>query len=140
MEKYILKFNLDNFDPNNNNNEIINLNDLQINLIRSYIAHKKRVSDIYYSDLLGLIISSRYDRKIFIRKYYALSLLTAINIEPKFCIDIKINHFYLYILLYNEINKKYIVKVRCIRGLIVTQTDYNLYINIDFDKNGNLLI
>ena len=136
----ILEFKLDNFDPNNNNNAIINLNDLQINLIRSYIAHKKRVSGIYYSDLLGLIISSGDDRKIFIRKYYDLSLLTVINIEHKFCIDIKINHYYLYILLYNEENKKHIVEVRSVNGLVVAKTDYNLYNNIDFDKDGNLLI
>ena len=138
----ILEFKIENFDPNsnNNNNGIINVNDLQINIIRSYIAHKKRVSGIYYSDLLGLIISSGDDRKIFIRKYYDLSLLTVINIEHKFCIDIKINHYYLYILLYDEEKKLNIVEVRSVNGLIVAQTDYNFYNNIDFDKDGNLLI
>ena len=135
----ILEFKLERFDPNSNNG-IINLNDLQIKLYRSYIAHKKRVSGIYYSELLGLIISSGDDGKIFIRKYYDLSLLTVINIEHKFCIDIKINHYYLYILLHNEEKKSNIVEVRSVNGLIVAQTDYNLYNNIDFDKDGNLLI
>ena len=83
--------------------ENINLNDLQIDLVRSYLGHKDKVNGIYYSELLGLIISSGADRKIYIRKYYDLTLLTMINIDNQFCIDIKINHYYLYILLYDEI-------------------------------------
>ena len=118
----------------------VNLNDLQIDLYRSYMAHKKRVSGIYYSELLGLIISSGDDKKIFIRKYYDLSLLTIINIGQNFCIDIKINHYYLYILLYNEEKKSHIVEVRSVNGILVAKTDYNLYNNIDFDKDGNLLV
>ena len=117
----------------------VNLNELNVKLCRSYIAHKSRVSGIYYSDLLGLIISSGDDRKIYIRKYYDLTLLTVINIEQQYCIDIKINHYYLYILLYNEA-KKHIVEVRSVNGLVVGKTDYNLYNNIVFDKDGNLLI
>ena len=135
----ILEFTLKDYDPNNNSGNV-NLNDLKIDLYRSYIAHKKRVSGIYYSELLGLIISSGDDRKIFIRKYYDLSLLTIINTEQKLCIDIKINHYYLYILLYNEENKKHIVEVRSVNGLLVANTDYNMYNNIDFDKDGNLLL
>ena len=135
----ILEFKLVDFDPTNNNG-IIDLNYLKIKLERSYIAHKKRVSGIYYSDLLELIISSGDDRKIFIRKYYDLSLLTVINIEDKFCIDIKIKHYYLYILLYDEEKKAHIVEVRSVNGLIMKQTGYHIYNNIDFDKEGNLLI
>ena len=135
----ILEFELKNYDPNNNSGNV-NLNDLQINLYRSYIAHKEKVSGIFYSELLGLIISSGDDRKIFIRKYYDLSLLTIINTEEKLCIDIKINHYYLYLLLYNEENQKHIVEVRSVNGLLVAHTDYNLYNNIDFDKDGNLLV
>ena len=135
----ILEFKLENFDINANNG-IINLNELQIKLFRSYIAHTKRVSGIYYSELLGLIISSGDDRKIFIRKYYDLSLLTVIDIEQKYCIDIKIKHYYLYILLYNEVKNSHIVEVRSVNGLVVAQTDYNLYNSMDFDKDGNLLI
>ena len=127
-------------DCENNNKESINLNDLNIEMVRSFIAHKKRVSGIYYSELLELILSSGDDKKIFIRKYYDLSLLTVINIENKFCIDIKINHNYLYLLLYDEIKKSHIVEVRSVNGIIVAYTDYNLYNNIDFDKEGNLLI
>ena len=135
----ILEFKLENFDPNSNNG-IINLNELQIKLIRSYIAHKKRVSGIYYSKLLGLIISSGDDKKIFIRKYYDLSLLTVISIEHKFCIDIKIKHYYLYILLYDEDKKSHIVEVRSFNGLVVAKTEYNIINNINFDKDGNLLV
>ena len=135
----IFEFKLENLDINANNGNV-NLNELQVKFCRSYIAHKKRVSGIYYSDLLGLIISSGDDRKIYIRKYYDLSLLTIINIEQQLCIDIKINHNYLYILLYNEVEHKHIVEVRSVNGLVVGSTNYKLYNNIVFDKDGNLLI
>ena len=135
----ICEFTLENLDINANNGNV-NLNELQVTLYRSYIAHKKRVSGIYYSELLGLIISSGDDRKIYIRKYYDLSLLTVINIEQQFCIDIKINHYYLYILLYDEVKHNHIVEVRSVNGLVVGKTDYNMYNNIVFDKDGNLLI
>lgn len=136
----IFEFKLSDFENVNNNKESINLNDLNIVMVRSFIAHKKRVSGIYYSDLLELILSSGDDKKIFIRKYYDLSLLTVINIENKFCIDIKIKHNYLYILLYDEIKKSHIVEVRSVNGIIVANTEYSLYNNIDFDKDGNLLV
>ena len=67
-------------------------------------------------------------------------MLTVINIENKFCIDIKIKHNYLYILLYDEIKKSHIVEVRSVNGIIVANTEYSLYNNIDFDKDGNLLV
>ena len=135
----ILEFKIKNFDQYNTNSTI-DVNKLEIKLKRSLLAHKKRVSGIYYSELLGLIISSGDDHKIFIRKYYDLSLLTVINIEHKFCIDIKIKHNYLYTLLYDEEKKSNIVELRSVNGLIMEKTDYNLYNNIDFDKDGYLLI
>ena len=138
----IFEFKITNFEQlqNNNNNNNINLNELKIDLIRSYLGHKDKVNGIYYSELLGLIISSGADRKIYIRKYYDLTLLTMINIENKFCIDIKINHYYLYILLYDEIKKSHVVKVYSVNGLVVAKTDHNMINNICFDKNGNLMI
>ena len=138
----IYEFKLINFEQLfiSNSSGNINLNELKIDLVRSYIGHKDKVNGIYYSDLLGLIISSGADRKIYIRKYYDLTLLTMINIENKFCIDIKIKHYYLYILLYDEIKKNHVVKVYSVNGLVVAQTENNLINNICFDKNGNLMI
>ena len=138
----IFEFKLTNFEQllSNNSSGNINLNELKIDLVRSYIGHKDKVNGIYYSDLLGLIISSGEDRKIYIRKYYDLTLLTMINIENKFCIDIKISHYYLYILLYDEIKKNHVVKVYSVNGLVVGKTENNLINNICFDKNGNLMI
>ena len=98
------------------------------------------MNGIYYSELLGLIISSGADRKIYIRKYYDLTLLTMINIDNQFCIDIKINHNYLYTLLYDEIKKSHSVKVYSVNGLVVAETQHNIINNITFDKNGNLMI
>ena len=138
----IFEFKLTNLEQlqSNNSSGNINLNELQIDLVRSYLGHRDKVNGIYYSELLGLIISSGADRKIYIRKYYDLTLLTMINIENKFCIDIKINHYYLYILLYDEIKKSHVVKVYSVNGLVVAKTEYNMINNIDFDKNGNLMI
>jgi hypothetical protein len=135
----ILEFKIINLEQCNNNG-LIDVHALQIKLKRNFMAHKKRVSGIYYSELLGLIISSGDDHKIFIRKYYDLSLLTVINIDHKLCMDIKIRHNYLYILLYDEEEKKNIVELRSVNGLIMSNTVYNLYNNIDFDKDGYLLI
>ena len=138
----IFEFKLANFEQlqSNNSSGNINLNELQINLIRSYLGHKDKVNGIYYSELLGLIISSGADKKIYIRKYYDLTLLTMINIDYKFCIDIKINHYYLYVLLYDEIKKSHVVKVYSVNGLVVSKTEYNMINNIVFDKNGNLMV
>ena len=44
----IFEFKLSGFE--NFNKESINLNDLNIVMVRSFIAHKKRVSGIYYSN------------------------------------------------------------------------------------------
>ena len=138
----IFEFKLTNFEQlqKENSSGNINLNDLQIDLVRSYLGHKDKVNGIYYSELLGLIISSGADRRIYIRKYYDLTLLTMINIDNQFCIDIKINHYYLYILLYDEIKKSHVVKVYSVNGLVVAQTEYNMINNITFDKNGNLMV
>ena len=138
----ILEFRLTNFEQvqNANSSGNINLNDLQVDLVRRYIAHNDKVNGIYYSELLGLIISSGADRKIYIRKYYDLTLLTMINIDNQFCIDIKINHNYLYTLLYDEIKKSHSVKVYSVNGLVVAETQHNIINNITFDKNGNLMI
>ena len=110
-------------------------------LSRKFIAHKEKISGIFYSDLLGLIISTGDDKKIMIRKYYDLTLLSMIDIGlNKFCIDIKISHCFLYILFFDEINQKHIVKVFSVNGLKVGEGNYN-YINaIQLDKTGNVLI
>ena len=104
------------------------------------MGHEDKVNGIYYSELLGLIISSGVDKKIYIRKYYDLTVLTMINIDHRFCIDIKINHNYLYILLYDEKKKNHVVKVYSVNGLVVGKTEHNMINNIVFDKNGNLMI
>ena len=117
----------------------INLNDVTIGKKREYIAHKNSVNLIHYSILLDLIISSG-DDKIYIRKYYDLSLLSVINIENTICIELKISLCYLYILFYDEIRKSYIIKVYSVNGILVAQSDYGLINNIDCDKEGNILV
>ena len=117
----------------------VNLEEIKIEKKREYIAHKKNVNGIYYSNLLDLIISSG-DDKIYIRKYYDLSLLSVINTENKLCIELKINHCHLYILFYNEIVKSYIIKIYSLNGILVGKSDYCLINNFDVDKDGNILV
>ena len=140
------KFNIktsNNIIINNETASSYNLNIFLDKLIisRKFIAHKEKVSGVYYSDLLGLIISTGEDKKIMIRKYYDLTLLSMIDIGlNKFCIDIKISHCFLYILFFDENNQKHIVQVFSVNGLKVGEGNYN-YINaIQLDKIGNVLI
>ena len=108
---------------------------------RRYIAHTEKVSGIYCSELLGLIITSGDDHKIMIRKYYDLTLLTMIDISlNKFCIDIKISHCFLYILFYDDTEKKHIVQIYSINGLKVGEGSYNYISGINIDKIGNVLV
>ena len=108
---------------------------------RRFIAHKEIVSGIYHSDLLGLIITSGDDHKIMIRKYYDLTLLTMIDLNNNlFCIDIKINHCFLYILFYDEQIKKHKVQIYSVNGIKVGEGGYNYINGINFDKTGNVLI
>ena len=133
------------------NNIIIgdeNTTDYTINLFldelvvkRRFIAHNESVSGIYHSDLLGLIITSGDDNKIMIRKYYDLTLLTMIDLNSNiFCIDIKINHCFLYILFYDEHVRKHIVKIYSVNGIKVGEGSYNYINGINFDQTGNVLI
>jgi hypothetical protein len=88
-------------DNSSSNNLNLVLDELIV--VRKFIAHKEKISGIYFSDLLGLIISSGDDNKIMIRKYYDLTLLTMIDFGiNKFCNDIKISHCFLYILFFDE--------------------------------------
>ena len=121
-------------------NNIVNLNDININLKRNYIAHKLNVSAIYYSNKLGLIVSAGDDKRIFIRKYYDLSLLTVINFENKICIDIKLNMSHFFCLFFDENENQHCVEVYSVNGIRVAKSDFGLINNIDFDGSGNILI
>ena len=126
-------------ESNSNYNINIFLDELVIH--RKFLAHKERISGIYYSELLGLIISSGDDNKIMIRKYYDLTLLTMIDFGlNKFCVDIKISHCFLYVLFLDETNNKNILQVYSVNGLKVGEGNYNWINGIHFDKNGNVLI
>ena len=113
----------------------------ELEMKRKCIAHTEKVSGIYYSDLLGLIITNGDDNKIMIRKYYDLTLLTMIDITlNKFCVDIKISHCFLYILFYDEIAKKHKVQIYSVNGIKVGEGNYNYINRIEFDNFGNVLI
>ena len=117
------------------------LNDFnKINYKNTFIAHKKRVNNIICNITLGIIISSGDDRKIYIRKFYDLTLFTMIEIPNQICIDMKVEHYYLYVLLFDEIQQKHIVKIYSLNGIEVGKSEYDYINNFNFDKDGNLLI
>jgi hypothetical protein len=124
-----------------NNEKDSSLNDsIKINYKNIFTAHQKRVNNIIYNNKLGLIISSGDDKKIYIRKYFDLTLFTIINIPYQTCIDFKLENFYLYVLLFDEIKQKHIVKIYSLNGIEVGKSDFNYINNFNFDKDGNLLI
>ena len=124
-----------------NNEKEITINDFnKLNIIFNFIAHKSRVNNIIYSHKLDLIISNGDDKKIFIRKSSDLSLLTMIDISNKICIELKLEHYYIYVLSFDEIIQKHIVEIYSLNGILVGKSDYDYINNINFDKEGNLLI
>ena len=117
------------------------LNDFNTIIFKNtFIAHKNRVNNIICNITLGIIISSGDDKKIFIRKYYDLTLFTIIEIPNQICIDMKVEHYYLYALLFDEIQQKHIVKIYSLNGIEVGKSEYDYINNFSFDKDGNLLI
>ena len=127
--------------PNINSEKELTLNDFKkINVRTNFIAHKNRVNNIIYEHKLGVIISSGDDKKIFIRKIYDLTLLTIIDISNQICIDIKVEHYYLYVLLFDEIKQKHIIRIYSLNGIEVGKSEYDYINNFDFDKEGNILI
>ena len=113
----------------------------ELEVKRKYMAHTEKIRGIYYSYLLGLIITNGDDNKIMIRKYYDLTLLTMIDLSlNKICVDIKISHCFLYILFYDESVKKHIVQIYSVNGIKVGEGNYNYINSINFDNFGNVLI
>ena len=117
----------------------VNLDEIKIEKLREYIAHKKSVNGIYYSNLLDLILSYE-DDKIYIRKYYDLSLMSIIHTDNQICIELKINFCHIYTLFFDEKKSEYIIKVYSLNGILEAQSNYDLINNIDFDKDGNVLV
>ena len=141
----ITKLRENNFITGHHNGKIIEwsliLGGDELKIKRNYIDHISRVSGIYYSGLLGLIISTGDDGKIMIRKYYDLSLLSMIDLHKnKIPINIKISHCFLYILIFDNLIKKHIVEIFSVNGIKVGEGKYDYINGIDIDKNGNLLI
>ena len=128
-------------NSNNEKEKDLTLNDFKkIVVINNFIAHKKRVNNIVYCAKIGIIISSGDDKKIFIRKIYDLTLLTMIDISNQICIDLKVEHYYLYVLLFDEIKQKHILKIYSLNGIEVGKSEYDYINNFTFDKDGNVLI
>ena len=127
--------------PTNEKEKEVTINDFNnIKVIDNFIGHKKRVNNIVFNEKLEIIISSGDDKKIYIRKYFDLSVLTMIDINNKICIDIKVEHYYIYILLFDETKQKYIIEIYSLNGFLVGKSDYDYINNFNFDKDGNLLI
>ena len=127
--------------PMSNNEKELSINDFnKITVKNNFIGHKNRVNNILYDQKLDVLISCGDDKKIFIRKYYDLTILTMIDISENICIDIKLEHYYIYLLLFDEIKRKHIIKIYSLNGILVGKSDYDYINNINFDKDGNLLI
>ena len=118
---------------------------INIEIIRDIIAHKdSMVCCINYIEKHNIIISSSFDGKLFIRKYYDFELLSTIQTQNK---DNIIKFVYtdydlLYILVSpkqkNPNNKSYIY-IYTLNGVLVeTSSEPSHIINIEPMKNGKI--
>ena len=114
--------------------------DEKVQFKRSLLAHDGPITGIYKEENLGLIITSGEDHMIYIRKYYDLEVLSAIDISNQSCFELKISSNFIYTLLYDEIVKKYTVKMYTMNGSEVHRGDYDYINNMEIDENGNVLV
>ena len=136
-----------NDDKNNKNtkskNEKDYLDGIKVKIkMESYIqGHQSKINMIEIDKRLGIIITSGDDNYLFIRKLYDFELLLPIKIKLKYIVLMaKISSFnFLYVLCYNKIKEKTVIFGYTLAGLKFAKSDYGLYDNINFTKNGNLV-
>ena len=120
---------------------------------KSNYCHKGEITCIELFNSQNIIITGGEDKMIFIRKTYDFELLTVINLTHLYANPIigkKINIVptlikvselnCIYVMLYNYETNKSFIRGYNLNGLYIAETEEDLYMNICFTKNNNLLI
>ena len=110
--------------------------------IRSIIAHEYAINVIEYYTRLNVVITASDDNCIYIRKYYDFELLGYIHIPPEYkVIEINISTLNLiYVLCYHITHKRNVVMGFTLNGIKFAQSNESVYTNIQFTRNGNVIV
>ena len=129
---------------NNNKQKKEIKNNIEIKKEMYIQGHKGKINVIEIDKRLGIVITSGDDNYIFIRKLYDFELLIPIKLKDKYKIlMMKISTYnFLYILCINKLkdekNNKIIIGYT-LSGIKFAKSEYGLYDNINFDKDGNII-
>jgi hypothetical protein len=110
--------------------------------IRSIIAHECAINVIEYYARLNVVITASDDNCIYIRKYYDFELLGYIRIPIEYkVIEINISTLNMvYVLCYHIEHKCHVVMGFTLNGIKFAQSDEGVYTNIQFTRNGNVIV
>ena len=125
-------------DDKNKNDELINI---KINIDKYIQGHHGKINVIEIDQRIGVVITAGDDNYIFLRKLYDFELLLPIKIKSKYKILMaKISYYnFLYILCFNTKRNQTTIFGYTLSGLKFAKSDYGLYDNISFTKNGNVV-
>ena len=120
---------------NNNKQKKEIKNNIEIKKEMYIQGHKGKINVIEIDKRLGIVITSGDDNYIFIRKLYDFELLIPIKLKIS-------TYNFLYILCINKLkdekNNKIIIGYT-LSGIKFAKSEYGLYDNINFDKDGNII-
>ena len=110
--------------------------------IRSIIAHECAINVIEYYARLNVVITASDDNCIYIRKYYDFELLGYIRIPIEYkVIEINISTLNMvYVLCYHIEHNCHVVMGFTLNGIKFAQSDEGVYTNIQFTRNGNVIV
>jgi len=125
-------------DEKNKNDEFININ---ISIDKYIQGHHGKINVIEIDQRIGVVITAGDDNYIFLRKIYDFELLLPIKIKQKYKILMaKISYYnFLYILCFNTKRNQTTIFGYTLSGLKFAKSEYGLYDNISFTKNGNVV-
>ena len=125
-------------DEKNKNDEFININ---IYIDKYIQAHHGKINVIEIDQRIGVVITAGDDNYIFLRKIYDFELLLPIKVKQKYRILMaKISYYnFLYILCFNTKRNQTTIFGYTLSGLKFAKSEYGLYDNISFTKNGNVV-
>ena len=127
-------------DEKNKSDEFNNIN-MNINIDKYIQGHHGKINIIEIDKRIGVVVTAGDDNYILLRKIYDFELLLPIKIKSKYKILMtKISNYnFLYILCFNTKRNQTTIFGYTLSGLKFAKSEYGLYDNISFTKNGNVV-